>query len=320
MQQVTTKTAEEAHYLPRLPNEIILMIFDNLIADAAADCQPITWDIHQGMEWSTRRRSHTAVTYHPEHQEPRELLSSMKRFNSIRLPLHTCSWNRALTMNIFHPFYYRSNLFRVFRAPPLGDENYMQCNKQTGVWTNPILDVFCLSNIPVDSRETHMWPFSRPSRHQTSLPRQLSVTTNGILRVVQNVRFDWAKSGIKFPEDLSGALEWCLSLPNVKRIDLDKHPMHPTAGVPGYLRTGRFQLASGKFGPENLHLAGLPNRITFSLQRRTTDKAPWKALRERRVPVVIRDRAFSEEQSHETDPLEIFLDESDEICFRLFFR
>ncbi|KAK1638804.1 hypothetical protein BDP81DRAFT_392226 [Colletotrichum phormii] len=223
-------------------------------------------------------------------------------------------------MNTFHPLYYLYNPRWIFRGPSQGDELFIQYNTQTRVWTYPTLDVFCPSNIPVDNRETHMWPFSQPSNDQASLSRQLSVTTNGILRVVQNVRLDWVKSGIKFPENLTGALKWCVSLPNVKRIYLDKYPMHPTAGVAGYLRTGRFRMASGKFGPENLHLAGLPDRITFSLQRPTTDKAPWKSLRDRRVPVVIRDRTFSEEESHETDPLEMFLDESDEIFFRLFFR
>ncbi|KAK1541404.1 hypothetical protein CPAR01_07393 [Colletotrichum paranaense] len=43
--QKTSDVVEESRCLPHLPNEIIVMIFDRMIAGAAADYQPITWEI-----------------------------------------------------------------------------------------------------------------------------------------------------------------------------------------------------------------------------------------------------------------------------------
>ncbi|KAG7042713.1 hypothetical protein JMJ77_0003006 [Colletotrichum scovillei] len=172
-------------------------------------------------------------------------------------------------------------------------------------------------NIDIETDWTQPWPFAHSSSQQASSGSQPHAAADGILRVIQNVRFDWPCSKITYPEDLYGALEWSLCLPSIKRVYVDKHLRHPTYGVAGYLKTGRYRLGSDKRGPECLHLVGLPDSITYYLQCPMTDKTPLKALRSRKIPVVVRDPSFSDE-SDETVPLELFLDDKDEVCFRLF--
>ncbi|EXF73948.1 hypothetical protein CFIO01_08830 [Colletotrichum fioriniae PJ7] len=166
----------------------------------------------------------------------------------------------------------------------------------------------------METKFAQSWPFAQPSGQQVSSRSQPSATANGILQVVQNVRFDWFGSDVTNPEELSGVLEWFLSPPSIKRVYMDKYMTHPSYGMAGYLTSERFRLGSRKHGPEDLHLVGLPDEITSLLQSPTTDKASWKALQSRRIPVVVRHWGFGQENV----PLELFLDEKDEICFRLF--
>ncbi|KAL0780859.1 hypothetical protein CaCOL14_002194 [Colletotrichum acutatum] len=222
-----------------------------------------------------------------------------------------------MALKTFHPLRYRGE--RHILAHPRVEKIVAKLVKEDCVWACPALDVFWIINFDIETGCTQPWPFAQPSGQQASSRSQPSATANGILRVVQNVRFGWLSSRITYPEELSGALEWSLCLPSIKRVYVDKHRTHPSYGVAGYLKTGRYRLGSRKRGPEHLQLVGLPDRITYSLQRPTTDKAPWKALRSRKIPVVVRDRSFGDE-SPETVPLELFLDEKDKICFRLFCR
>lgn len=320
-QQKTSKVVVEARCLPHLPNEIILMIFDKMIAGAAADCQPITWEIFQSRDPHRRQRPRRTlqddVTAYSGRGDSPSLedtgpVSSKERFNGIRLPLQVCSWTRAMALKTFHPLRYRSKR-RIVACPPLYEKIVVKF-KEDCVWACPAVDIFQIMNVDIETKFTQPWPFAQPSGQQVSSRSQPSATANGILRVVQNVRFDWFGSDVPNPEELSGALEWFLSPPSIKRVYMDKYMTHPSYGMAEYLSSERFRLGSRKHGPEDLHLVGLPDEITSLLQSPTTDKAPWKALQSRRIPVVVRHWGFGQENV----PLELFLDEKDEICFRLF--
>ncbi|KXH33646.1 hypothetical protein CNYM01_07449 [Colletotrichum nymphaeae SA-01] len=324
-QQKTSKTVEEARCLPHLPNEIILMIFDKMIEGAAADCQPITWEIYQSRDphrrQRPRRKLQDDVTAYSRYgsPDPRDKSLIFSRFNGIRLPLQVCSRTRAMALKTFHPLRYRSHA--LFLDHPHRSELIVKFKKEDCVWACPALDVFQIMNTDIETKCTQPWPFAPPwpftqiSGQQAFSRSQPSATANGILRVVQNVRFDCFGSGITFLEELSGALEWSLSLPSTKRVYIDKHETQPGYGLAGLYRWERFRLDSRKFGPKHLHLVGLPDGITSFLRSPTTDKALWKVLRSRRIPVVIR---LWSSLGGETVPLELFLDEKDEICFRLF--
>ncbi|KAK1457303.1 hypothetical protein CCUS01_01771 [Colletotrichum cuscutae] len=325
--QKTSDVVEESRCLPHLPNEILVMIFDRMIAGAAAGCQPITWEIchsqdPQRLQLPGRVLQDDVTAYSQRqfpHLEDTKLVSSRERFNNMRLPLQVCSWTRAMALKIFHPLRYRSQPYMLPRVLLFG-ERMFGFSKEDCVWACPALDVFWIINDDVEIDFTQPWPCAQQSSdHHASSSSQPSATDDGILRVIQNVRFDWLSSNIPSPGALSGALEWSLSLPSIERVYVDKHLTHPSYGAAGYLKTGHYRLGSRKRGPEYLHLVGLPDWITCHLQRPTTDKAQWKALRSRKIPVVVRDPSFSD-GSDETVPLELFLDEKDEICFRLFCR
>ncbi|OHF04512.1 hypothetical protein CORC01_00364 [Colletotrichum orchidophilum] len=291
MQQTTTNTAEEGHHLP---TEILIKIVESLIADAAAKCLPVNWKIHTG----ATRKDEITVYEAPDGQKATNLVASLKRFNSIRLPLQICAWTRDLVTQSFPPL-----PFRV----PYHQYEPRRRRMETYVWTRPDIDIFW----PQRKGPSFWWPRWTDYMYDADDHRFcLSGSTND-LRHLQMVRFDWLRSGLGDGEDLDRAILWCLSLPNLKQIGIHTHDTNPSHAEE--LLRG---MGSNQWTPQYLHMVGLSSSITLALQNLTEERnGQWEALRDRGISVVVYDRQHSIENAL----LELFLDDMG-ICFKLLHR